>query len=453
MSENKGFAEQANGAAAIFRRNRLLIFILVVSFCVCSAYAFYFRITPAVDARAYDVIAQNIVSGAGYREEPEKDISQDFAIARVGPLYEYFLAGLYKVFGHNYGPVWLAQALLHALSAWLLYLASCLIFADSGYRRRLALWAAAIFAFYPDLIEISAMLLTETLYLFLVCLLIYLFFLYRDKNKFWLAPVLGLAAGLATLSRPPVLFLIPVFLFYFWRKRLGRPAVLFLIALFLVFIPWTARNYQVYGEIMPFGAAGNYNFWIGNWHGGNGEQNPQPFHSAFTATHDIKEINGESLRQFGSFLREHPAEFLKLTALRVSKYFSVIRPMGFWFYQSGLGQALFVFSSAAASVFLFVLSLGGVIRAAASKEKNLYYLLAFAFFTPLIIFVTVVETRYRFQIYPMLSIFAGYYISDFFKTRRRDKYFWLAAALLLINASVDFILSWDKFSERLSQFF
>lgn len=438
-----------------FSNNRILVLIVIISFFASLSYSFYFKIKPTVDARAYDNIAQNIVAGNGYREELGGDIAQDNAITRVGPLYEFTLAGLYRIFGHQYKFVWLFQALLRAVSTWLIYLTVLLIFADSDCKRKVALWAAGIFAFYPDLIEISAMLLTETLYLFFVCLLFYVFFYYVSWSDNWrLALVLGLVSGLAVLARPPVLFLLPVILFFFWGRRKWLPATLFLVALFLVFVPWTVRNYRVYGEIMPFGAAGNYNFWIGNWHGGDGEQNPQPFHAIFAATHETKEINSESMRQFKLFLREHPVEFLKLTVLRVNKYFSVFRPMGWWFYQTGIGQMLFVLTSAVASMLLFVFGLTGILKAVISKEKKFYYPLAFIVFTPLIIFVTVVETRYRFQIYPLLTIFSGYTIV----LLQKNKNWWsdrvLRAAILVVflNGIFDLIFSFEKIMEKLSGF-
>ncbi|MDO8592372.1 MAG: glycosyltransferase family 39 protein [bacterium] len=437
-----------------FKKNKILILILTGAFLASLAYSFYFRIELAVDARAYDNIAKNIIAGNGYREDLGGDIAQDNAITRVGPLYEFTLAGSYKIFGYHYEAVWILQALLHALTAWLLYLTCLLIFSANEKRKTIALLAAGIFAFYPDLIEISAMLMTETLYLFFVCLLFYVFFYYFSRPDKWrLALALGLIFGLAVLARPPVLFLAPVIIFLFWSKKKWLPLALCLIVLFLVFAPWTIRNYLTYGEIMPFGAAGNYNFWIGNWHGGDGEQNPQPFHAVFASTHATKEINSESMRQFKLFLREHPFEFLKLTALRVIKYFSIARPMGWWFYQAGIGQLLFVFSSALASIILFIFSLGGAIKAFMLREEKLNYLLALTIFTPLIIFVTVVETRYRFQIYPLLAIFAGYYMVDFYKMKHLDKYFWPAAVVILTNGFLDLILSWDKFKERIFKFF
>jgi len=449
------FISARNIFETVFSRNKLLIIILLISFGLSIFYSFYFQITPLVDARAYDNIAQNIVNGPGYKEDLSLDMEHDYAIARVGPLYEYFLAGIYKIFGHHYGAVWFLQALLHALSAWLLYLTVLLVFSTNEKRKKIALWATAIFGFYPDLIEISAMLMTETLSLFFVCLFLYLFFrFFIDTKNCWLVLLLGLISGLAVLARPPVLFLLPIVYFLFFRKKLFWQAAVFSVALFLIFVPWTARNYKVYDEIMPFGAAGQFNFWIGNQPGGNGEQEPTLQQQHFLETHKATEINPESMRQFKNFVFNYPAEFIKLTLLRINKYFSVIRPMGFWFYQHGLGQALFIFSSALASVFLFIFGLAGAIKAWRAKEVKLNYLLGFLVFTPLIIFATVVETRYRFQVYPLLAIFAGYFIADFSKNS------WLKSGalkvsllLVALNGLADLLMSIERFKERINNFF
>ncbi len=434
---------------------KILLIILIISFGACLCYSLYFKIKPVVDARAYDVIASNLANGNGYRENLNVDLAHDSAIVRVGPLYEYFLAGIYKIFGHNYVWVWFFQALLHAVSAWLIYKTSQIIFSDSEKKRKIGLLAAGVFGFYPDLIEISAMLMTETLYLFLICLALYVFFLYFVKLKGYLAVLLGIAAGLAVLARPPFLFLLPIVLFYPVSKRKFFHAGLFLFALVLIFLPWTIRNYQVYDKIMPFGAAGNYNFWIGNYHGANGEQVPSEEMLKYNETHQAKDINSESMRQFKNFLQEYPLEFIKLTALRINKYFSLIRPMGFWFYQKGWGQVLFILFSALASVFLFIFGLAGLIKGFKSDNVKLHYLAVFTVITPLILFITVVETRYRFQIYPLLAIFAAWFVfspaslKDFW----RDSIWRWSSAILIANGLIDFFLSIGKISEKLRGFF
>ncbi|MEK7080583.1 MAG: hypothetical protein AAB925_01990 [Patescibacteria group bacterium] len=206
---------------------------------------------------------------------------------------------------------------------------------------------------------------------------------------------------------------------------------------------------------MPFGAGGSFNFWIGNYHGGNGEQEPSSGQFVFLGSHKISELQGESIDQFKNFLIDHPAEFVKLTFLRANKYFSVIRPMGFWFYQQGIGKLLMILSSALASMILFIFSLAGAIKAFKEKNAALKYLLAFAIATPLIIFITVVETRYRFQIYPLLAILAGYFLVSLGGAKKwwTDKILWLAIFIVSLNGLVDLILSFSKLKEKLGGFF
>jgi len=450
-----------NKTINFLKKHKIIIGIILASFALSLCYSFYFKIKPSVDAGAYDVIAQNLINGRGYRENLSKDIMHDYVIVRVGPLYEFFLAGIYFLFGHSYGAVWIFHAILRALTVLLVYLTAFLVFQEQeeSVRKKIALWAAGIIGFYPDLIEISAMLMIEIFYLFLFCLALYCFFKYLDNANTHLGLALGVVFGLAVLARPPVLFLLPVVLFYFFIKKRFWMAISFLIIILVVFTPWTVRNYKVYGKIMPFGVAGNINFWIGNYHGGDGEQESneeQNMEQAnFLASHKISEVNNESMRQFFKFLRDYPAEFIKLTFLRVNKYFSIIRPMGFWFYQKGLGQFLFLLSSAAASVILFVFGLGGVMKTIMEKKTVLYYLLAFTIVTPLIIFITVVETRYRFQIYPLLAIFAGYFIVELFGENIfwKNRILWISALIIFLNGALDLFLSFNRFRERLGRFF
>jgi 4-amino-4-deoxy-L-arabinose transferase-like glycosyltransferase len=437
------------------KNNRVLICIIAAAFAVSAAYSFYFQIKPKVDAKAYDIIAMNVAMGRGYWETVGAPIAFDHAVVRVGPLYELILAVIYKIFGHHYGIVWIWQALLHAGSALLLYLIARKLFeGDNG--RKIGLAAAAIFSFYPDLVESSAMLMLETLYLFLLLLAAYLFFRFFENCTLRRAAVLGMVFALAVSTRPPVLFIVPPVIYFFFKKfglkgGLRRLAV-FGVAALLIFAPWTIRNYIVFHKIIPMNVAGAYNFWIGNFHGADGEQGAAPEILKFFETHSIVEIQDESVRKFTSFVAAYPGEFVKLILLRVNKYWSVIRPMGFWGYFDGWKKALFIFSSAVASVFLFCFGFFGAWRSLKMKNEKLCYWLWFALLTPLILYITVVETRYRFQIYPFLAVFAGLAIVERPKFWR-DKYFWFGCGLIFLNGLIDLILSWERVKERFGLFF
>lgn len=445
----------------MIKQNKILMIILLGSFFVCVAYAFYFKINPVVDAQAYDQIAQNIIAGNGFVEDAGADIKFDKAIIRVGPLYEYFLAGVYIMFGHHYEAVWLLQAFLHILSAVFIYLSAGILFKNNSNKEKISLVSAVIIGFFPDLIEISAMLMTETLYIFLWTLFLWYFLKFADekideqKNKYIHGVLLGLVSGLAVLARPPVLFVLPVmFLYFILKKNLAVLAVL-LLSIGAVFIPWTVRNYQAYNKIMPFGGAGGYNFWIGNHVGATGEQDKPEEVEPFIEKNGAYLVSDESIKQFQIFVMEHPVDFLRLTLSRISHYFSIARPMGFWFYDSGLSQFLFILSSVIASVFLFIFTIFGIIKNWSNQNNLQKYWLWFAVTTPLILFITVVETRYRFQIYPLLAVFAAYGAVEFWQNKSlwKSRAFIFSVSIIFLNAIVDLALSMDKLKEKLGLFF
>lgn len=427
-------------------------------FIVSAAYAFHFRIEPAVDARAYDTVAMNIIKGQGFRIYPEKPLLQDDVITRQGPAYQYFLAVIYFIFGHHYEAVWLIQALLRALSALLIFLICGMIF-GKGKEGKLIGWiAAAFFGFYPDLIEINAMLLTETFYIFFTILVVYIFFRYYDqmaaKGVFWL----GLAMGISVLIRSTAGGVFaPVFIFYFWRRKAWKHLIFFLILIIMIMTPWTIRNYRVYHAFIPTMANAGYNLWYGNREGGDGEgPHEMPEVAGAIKRYGSIDANNYALTQFENFIKAHPFIYARLTASRIMKYFSFIRPMGFWFYQHGLSQFIFVMSSALASVFLFTFGFAGIftIIKKGRNNKQLIYLMIFALLTVLSIVPVIIETRYRLPIYPFMAIFSGFFIARFMVSRREHfKYLIISFSILFLISCINIYLELPKIIEKLRDIF
>jgi len=111
-------------------------------------------------------------------------------------------------------------------------------------------------------------------------------------------------------------------------------------------------------------------------------------------------------------------------------------------------------ASAFYAFLLFVFSLYGAIKLWTVRDGLLNYIFAFTILTPFILFITVVETRYRFQIYPLLVLFAGYGIYTFLadKLSWKTKAFLLSFILISLNAVIDLSLSIDKLKEKLGLF-
>ncbi|QQG46194.1 MAG: glycosyltransferase family 39 protein [Candidatus Niyogibacteria bacterium] len=400
------------------KNNKIIVLIIFASLAVSLAYSFYFKITPAVDAAAYDKIAWNLTQGNGYKENADLSYEEDIAILRVGPGYQFFLAGIYSIFGRNLGVVWIINAILHALSVLFVFLLSREVFKENS-RLLLGFTAAALIGFSPDLITMSGMLMTETLAIFLIILSVYLFFRYINsvEKPFWLVIVSALVFGFAIMVRTPIALMILPVLYYFYAGGQLKKAAVFIIILAALFSPWIIRNYKIYNVFIPTNYAFGYDLLVGNHLGSTGELEPYEPAERYVYEYSRVEGNRQALGDALTFIAGHPFEFLKITAQRISIYFSFARPTGFWFHLEGEARAATLALSAIYSALIFGLGFWGIYRAVAQNrvlQMHLNARLLFWIFimVPLAVIFIIVETRYRFLAYPLLAVFAGFGLSD-----------------------------------------
>ncbi len=208
---------------------------------------------PGGDAGVHDRWARQLLTGTWPLPEP-------FFRA---PLYPYFLGGLYGVFGVD-GPagVQLVHGLVSALGAGLAALCALRLWsvraAWSAGLLMATLWSSIYFAG-----ELLAVTLCVTLNLLLLRLV-----LGRLSRRRLL--LIGLVLGLSAITRPTVLVITPVLLWYLWRRgglaRQGwAPGWLVLAAgLALAIGPVTTHNLIRGGEPVLIAASGGVNFYIGN---------------------------------------------------------------------------------------------------------------------------------------------------------------------------------------------
>jgi 4-amino-4-deoxy-L-arabinose transferase-like glycosyltransferase len=170
------------------------------------------------------------------------------------PGYIFFLAasflpsgGADRIF------VRLVQSLLSTVTIALIYgIAGLTFYSISRARsRNVALLAATLLAVFPDIVFFSQTLWSETFFVFITALAIYLILWSYRSGRFPAAYALsGLMMGLAILTREALLLFgagfVPLWLWLVSsgarRERLLR-AVVYLAALLLVLLPWGARNY------------------------------------------------------------------------------------------------------------------------------------------------------------------------------------------------------------------
>lgn len=176
------------------------------------------------------------------------------------PLYPYFLALLYRIFGaDNALVVQLAHGLVSALGAGLAGLCAYRI-----WRRAAGWWAGMGFALLWPSIFYAGELLDVTLGVTLNLLLWWLLLGKLSSRSLFAA---GLTFGLSIICRPSVMVITPVVGWYLVRRGVrwrGRGGLLLAVGLAVAILPVAARNLLVGGEPVLVAASGGVNFFIGN---------------------------------------------------------------------------------------------------------------------------------------------------------------------------------------------
>jgi hypothetical protein len=178
------------------------------------------------------------------------------------PLYAYFIAVVYALF-RTLTAVKAIQVLASAL-----LIPALGRLGERSFGRGPGLVAAALAAFYPDLVWFSVHFWSETLFMVLLWWAFERLMTADQEGRTSAALVAGLLWGLATLTRETSLYFAPVAALWLgWGRRSsgGLPrAAAFCAAGLLTVAPWTVRNWIVFHSFVPVGTAGSLNMYQGN---------------------------------------------------------------------------------------------------------------------------------------------------------------------------------------------
>jgi hypothetical protein len=204
--------------------------------------------------------------------------------------------------------------------------------------------AVMVLTVYPNQIGYVPILATEVFYTALLLLAIFIVI----HGHRWTRLILsGMLFGIAALTKAQTL-LIPAILFAVWwlfaRERggffpfMGRVAVVY-AAMMLIILPWTARNYIVFGEFVLISTNGGGTFLSGNNPSASGdytENDPMVRQVA----NDVKgQVANDRLATSLAlkWIRDNPGAFLILTPRKVWRLWA---PDGEseWAYQAGFNN-------------------------------------------------------------------------------------------------------------------
>jgi 4-amino-4-deoxy-L-arabinose transferase-like glycosyltransferase len=375
------------------------------------------------DEREYDAIAKNLV------EQGEFAVSPGSLTSIRPPLYPAFLVGVYSLAGvENYQAVRFLQAVISLLTVALLYRLG-----KEVYSQRVGTWLAGLFAFYPSLLGYNNLILTETLFTFLLCLTCFCIIRSLQLGSIpWLAAG-GAAITLTALTRsvlwvfPPVLSL---FLLIAWKGPLSRRllAVACLVVAFAITLtPWAIRNTRLHKTLVVIDVMGGRNFMMGNYEftplfrswDAVSEKGDRFWLHEVSETYSPKEMETQgkidklALRQGLKFVMAHPGLTFQRDVVKFFDFWGLERELIAGARQNYFGSmpkplliALGAFILGAYVFTLFSGIIGMCVVPPADWRAHTFLLL-------LIVFVTVMHTlvfghsRYHLPLIPIVLLYSA----------------------------------------------
>ncbi len=342
------------------------------------------------------------------------------------PLYSALLASLW--FGES-APVLLAlllQAVLGALTVTLVYL-----IARRHFGRTVAVLAGIGMALAPMTGRFTAVILSETLFTFLLTLGVY----------FWAGKqyaLTGIAFGLAALTRVtllPFLVLLPLLtLMGPWRSY-RRGYLLIALLSFAVASIWIVRNIVVFHRFIPVAAAGTgTNLLIGSMAIGEADdvaRRKALLISVDTAagpqSNDETEFDRVRLRAALRRIADNPGHWL---VARVQQYPRLFIDSGSYLFGSDgiafrsairegrIGQVVVRTCFIAGNLLVFLLALVGVVSDRRRFVK-LSHLILFPIFLAAVSLPLWTEPRYGLPMMPLVAILSAAGMVHVWKSVRR----------------------------------
>ncbi len=188
-------------------------------------------------------------------------------LLHAAPLYAYWLAAFFQVFGDSLLFPRLAQAALGAGTTFLLWRAARQIGGKGAGRL-----AGTVAALYPPFLLFEGTLQSAALVPFLFTLIL-TSLLRAQSTRSLLA--CGLILGLSTLNRPdalPLFLLLPIGLLLGGRRP--RQCAIVLVGAIIPLLPFTLISSYRAGGFVPVSAHGGIHLYIGNHDGADGYLSP-----------------------------------------------------------------------------------------------------------------------------------------------------------------------------------
>ncbi len=368
-------------------------------------------------------IARSIVEGKGFSSPLFGDTGPT---AWMTPIYPYLVALAFRLFGVYSKASAIAMLLMNGIFSAL----TCLpvyFMARRSFGEITAIRAGWTWAFFPYAIYFSGNFIWSTvLTTFLLALAFAAGLRLEESSRMRDWVVFGLFAGIAALSDPIAISILPPLGLWMWYRASRRGGDWLLrgliagLAFIMIVTPWFVRNYHVFGMFIPFRDNFGLELYVGNhgetWHFAEG---PHPSNSdeEWREYRQLGELRYMQHKQAQavSLISRNKGEFVWLSFRRALYIWT-----NYWSFSRRYLQAepfdvpgIFLTST------LTVLALWGLWLGCRNVGLSIVPYAIALFFFPMIYYVTHLEDYYRRPADPFYVVLAVYGVSAYLQRRRQ----------------------------------
>src|ERR1700730_14740784 len=390
---------------------RHLLAILGIAFLARFLWAAFVPVIPVSDSHDYHTFALNLVQHGVYGWNPKEPT----AAWPLGTSAAYAL--IYSVFGSGQ---WAIKCFNLAIGILIVFLTVEL--GSRWFNRAVAMVAGLLVGLWPIFIEYTTIIGSEMLFAaaLLGVLLLFDKICSNERHFKLLAVALGSLIGFASLLRPPAL-LLPALLasVFYVQKRKIIPSLKLIsittVLMLIVIMPWSARNYALFGELVVISTSGGADLWMGNNPTTTGfYQEPPTFDAGMNDAQKDRILRNEAV----TYIMQAPTAFATRTVVKALRLYER-ETIGVWWNAQGIerkfgsrgGTAIKVASQAFWMGALLLFGIGCYLssRQGLASFASHPGIATLAYFT-LIYAIFVIQDRYHIPTNPIMAIFAAYAI-------------------------------------------
>jgi 4-amino-4-deoxy-L-arabinose transferase-like glycosyltransferase len=331
------------------------------------------------------------------------------------PIFPYFVAGIFKIWGiYSVMSEIVIQTLNCAFAA--LTVIPIYSIAKRTFGESSAIGAAWVWVFLPTALYFPILWIWDTTLIALFFALIFWATLVMPEKR-GVLPWAGYGALWVTgvLINPSILSLFPFFLAWLiWEARKAsvpwaKPVAAALLVFTIGLVPWTVRNYRVFGKFIVLRSNFGLELWLGNnpdvtdtmsnW----AHPNDNPAEAQKYARMGEIAYMADKEHEAFLFMRTHPGDTLNFMFRRFVENWLGITDSPADLLATG---SLKIQGFMVLNALLSLLCLLGALYAhrARAPEAPLYAIVLLIF--PLVFYVTHSSLRYRFPIDPIIVVLA-----------------------------------------------